>query len=183
MLAIGLSFCGGPGIIWQSAPGQTQTRWTAEHTRLCGARTVRQISSDLDNLDCKFDSDSTLSVFLPLCRFLCGSLWDDWSSTLTPDLLIPCQLQWGLQGGLSDCVCMHVWMCVWQREDASLRESTVCAWSLLKSELSSSFLTFLHECVFLYMREFMPLIFSAAALLQNYEVWCQLNNGLWSITT
>lgn len=75
----------------------------------------------LGNLDCMFDSNSTLLVHLPL--FACVSsatsvsswgLCVDWSPPLTPDLLIPCQLQWGLQGGLCECVCvwMHVWMSV-----------------------------------------------------------------------
>lgn len=76
----------------------------------------------LGNMDCKFNSDSMLSyvalslpVFLLLCQFLLRPV--GWLvSPLTPDLLIPCQLQRGLQGRLCDCVCMHVWMCVCDRE-------------------------------------------------------------------
>lgn len=92
-----------------TALGQIET---TEHTRLCGTCAVRQISSDLDNLACKFDSDSTLFCFV---SFLWRSLGWLVPPPLTPDLLIPYQLQRGLQGGLCDCV--HACVSVTERRE------------------------------------------------------------------
>ncbi len=52
--------------------------------------------------------------FFCIVSFLSGSV--GWTvPPLTLDLLISCQLQWGLQGALFECVGMHVWMCVCDR--------------------------------------------------------------------